>query len=107
MRKKFPQIIVFIFVVILIAGWVSVVHAITYQPQVPIPGGPSGTIDQNSIGRYISAIYRYGIGIVGILATVIMMVGGIIWITAGGSSEKIGSAKAWIGGALTGLIRIS
>lgn len=106
MRKKLPQILIFVFIFILIAGWVSAAQAITYQPKIEIPGGPSGNIDENSIGQYISAVYKYAIGAVGILATVALMLGGIFWITAGGSAERVGSARAWIGGALTGLVLV-
>ncbi len=56
------------------------------------------------IADYIEAVYKYLIGIVGILATVVMMIGGVIWITAGGNASRIGEAKAWIGGALMGLV---
>lgn len=56
------------------------------------------------IGIYISSLYKYAIGIVGILAAVILMLGGIIWLTAGGNQTRVGEAKAWIGASLTGLI---
>lgn len=63
------------------------------------------TICKNSwIADYIEAVYKYLIGIVGILATVVMMIGGVIWITAGGNASRVGEAKAWIGGALMGLV---
>ena len=56
------------------------------------------------IGQYIAGIYKYAIGIVGILAAVVLMIGGIVWLTAGGSATRVGEAKAWIGASLTGLI---
>ena len=56
------------------------------------------------IGEYIKAIYKYAIGIVGILAAVVLMFGGIKWLVAGGNAERIGDAKSWIGAALTGLV---
>ncbi len=56
------------------------------------------------IGQYIAGIYKYAIGVVGILAAVVLMVGGIVWLTAGGSATRVGEAKAWIGASLTGLI---
>ncbi len=56
------------------------------------------------IGQYIAGIYQYAIGIVGILAAVVLMFGGIIWLTAGGSATQITNAKAWIGASLTGLV---
>ncbi len=57
-----------------------------------------------NIANYIKAIYQYGIGIVGILAAVVLMYGGVLWIVAGGNASQVGEAKAWIGAALTGLI---
>lgn len=56
------------------------------------------------IGEYISGIYKYAIGIVGILAAVVLMIGGIIWLLAGGNATRVGEAKAWIGASLTGLV---
>jgi len=56
------------------------------------------------IGEYVAGIYKYAIGIVGILAAVVLMVGGVLWIIAGGSATMIGEAKAWIGASLTGLV---
>ncbi|MCU0679163.1 MAG: NlpC/P60 family protein [Planctomycetes bacterium] len=56
------------------------------------------------IAVYIASIYKYAIGVVGILATVVMMLGGIMWIVAGGNATRIGEAKSWITAAVTGLI---
>jgi hypothetical protein len=56
------------------------------------------------ISLYIAAWYKYLIGGIGILATVMMMYAGVLWITAAGSSEQIGKAKGFIGSSLTGLI---
>ena len=56
------------------------------------------------IGQYINAIYKYSIGIIGILSAVVLMAGGLIWITAGGNSGRIQEAKSWITGSLVGLI---
>jgi hypothetical protein len=82
------------------------------QPKITIPGmnqlkGVSDCGDRVCvpwIAEYIAGVYRYSVGIVGILATVVMMLGGFIWITAGGNPSRVGEAKAWIGGALTGLL---
>jgi hypothetical protein len=56
------------------------------------------------LGEYIRDIYKYAVGIVGILAAVVLMFGGVVWLTAGGNQTRIGEAKAWIGASLTGLI---
>ncbi|MCD4761638.1 hypothetical protein K8R32_01640, partial [bacterium] len=74
------------------------------KPQVTIGDIKAGTEKSIGIEEYIAEIYKYAIGAVGILATVVMMIGGIVWITAGGNAAKIGEAKAWIGAALSGLV---
>jgi hypothetical protein len=56
------------------------------------------------IGEYVAGIYKYGIGIVGILAAVVLMFGGLLWLTAGGNATQVGEAKAWIGASMTGLV---
>ena len=66
-------------------------------------GDGTKTIQGTMLPTYIIAIYKYAIGIVSIVATVVMMIGGIIWMTAGGNGARVGEAKAWIGASLTGL----
>jgi len=56
------------------------------------------------LGEYIVAIYNYGVGIAGILAAIVLMAGGILWLISGGDSSKVGQAKELIAGSLTGLI---
>jgi|GEM_PF-3614212 len=58
----------------------------------------------NWIGEYIRVFYKFAIGVVGILATVMMMIGGLVWMTAGGDSGKVGEAKSYIGASISGLV---
>ncbi|MEA3398486.1 MAG: pilin [Patescibacteria group bacterium] len=122
MRKRLPKLLIYFFLVMFIIQMASLLALILlpqpaqadpvqFQPQVPIPGSEFQKGSQvdvsgstNAIGKYIQAIYNYSIGIVGILATVVLMFGGISWIMAGGSAERVGNAKAWIGAALSGLV---
>lgn len=125
MKKKLPKIAIYIFLTIFLLQIISIVFLlfipsptsaadIKFTPQIGIPNdpnfGPGKTFNfskSNStkpIADYIIAIYKYGIGIVGIIATVVMMIGGVIWLTAGGSPEKIKDAQEWIKSALTGLV---
>ncbi|PIR92894.1 hypothetical protein COT99_03810 [Candidatus Falkowbacteria bacterium CG10_big_fil_rev_8_21_14_0_10_43_10] len=83
--------------------------AVEFTPQVEIPSaesGYSGTVpsDISMIAKYIKAVYQYGIGIVGIVAAVVMMFGGVLWLTAGGDSGRVSEAKEWIKASLFGLI---
>jgi len=121
MRQKLPKILTAIFIIIFIFQLIGlIVLFATPQPigaqepklQVPITGfsgfkpaqESNGTLTIDWIGEYINAIYKYAIGIVGILAAVVLMIGGVIWITAGGNQTRVGEAKAWIGASLTGLV---
>ena len=56
------------------------------------------------LGEYIRWIYKYLIGIAGILATIMMMFGGFRWLASGGDSGAIGEAKNIISSALIGLV---
>jgi len=56
------------------------------------------------IAEYIIAVYKYVVGIAGILASIVLMWGGVIWLTAGGNQQRVTEAQDWIKGSLTGLI---
>jgi len=78
---------------------------INFTPQVPFGDTITSADIKGGAGlaKYINNVYKYAIGVVGILATIIMMWGGVRWITAGGDSSAVGDAKKWIEGALMGL----
>ncbi|MFA5134034.1 MAG: pilin [Patescibacteria group bacterium] len=56
------------------------------------------------LADYIAAIYKYAVGIVSLVAIIMIMVGGLRWMTAGGNSSAIGAAKDTITGAVVGLL---
>ena len=127
MLKKLPKIIVIFFLTIFVFQMICLFFFLaapaasqaadpaTFKPQVQIPGMEQefGSVDSKgyvipgstaAIAKYIRVVYKYAIGIVGILAAVVLMIGGVIWIVAGGNATMVGEAKAWIGASLTGLI---
>ena len=121
MLKTLPKILIYSFLIVFIFQLASLLflllmptpsQAIDFTPQVGIDKtfkkGEPYTIPKSTkaIGEYVRAIYKYAIGIVGILATVVLMFGGILWIVAGGNAERVGNAKSWIGASLTGLILV-
>src|SRR3989338_6315349 len=55
------------------------------------------------IGQYVSALYQYSVGIAAILAMVMIMVGGFLWLTSAGSPDRVGKAKEFITSAIMGL----
>lgn len=58
------------------------------------------------IGQYIAGLQNYAIGIVGIIAVIVMMIGGIVWLTSGGNHHRIEEAKKLIGGSLVGILLV-
>jgi hypothetical protein len=91
-----------------------------YTPQViiPVDNSPlsltstpvgnyntaSGTMTSNLLANYIQAIYTYGLMIAGILAAIVLMAGGLLWLTSAGNDSKITQAKELISGSIVGLI---
>jgi len=72
--------------------------------QINIPTVSFGAEKGLWIGEYIRGIYQYAIGIVGILAAIVLMWGGVMWLTSGGNTGQVSEAKEWIKASLTGLV---
>ena len=51
----------------------------------------------------VARIIRVAMGLLGIIAVVIVLIGGFTWMTAGGNDEKVGEAKKWIFAGIIGL----
>lgn len=98
-------------VVMLVAGIASVAAPLAANAQ-------SSTITTDDLGliygQYtglgstdvrvtIAKIIRVAMGILGIVAVVIILIGGFTWMTAGGNEEKVGEAKKWIFAGIIGL----
>lgn len=56
------------------------------------------------LADYITGLYKYLLTIVGILAGIMLTIGGVKYLTSGGSPERVTSAKNTIFNALIGLI---
>jgi hypothetical protein len=56
------------------------------------------------IAEYIQGIYTYGLSIAGILAAIVLMAGGLLWLVSAGDASKITQAKELITGSITGLV---
>lgn len=80
-----------------------------FIPSVTIPGssfeaGKGIDVSGKLIGQYISAIFEFAVAVSAFLALVMIMLAGIKWMFAAGSSEKVGEARKMIGNAIIGLI---
>jgi len=56
------------------------------------------------ISIFLVGAYKLGVGVAAILAVIMIMAGGFVWIAAAGDSGKIGQAKKMISGAVVGLV---
>ncbi len=82
-----------------------------FTPAVTIPGsefnaGQKTKIEEStsSLAKYFVAISKYATGIIGIIATIALMAGGILWLTSAGNHEQVGNARTIIGSSLAGLV---
>ena len=62
-----------------------------------------GKTEFANIGEFIILMYKYLVTIASIVAVVVIIIAGMQWVTSGGNSEAISSAKKRIGGAIIGL----
>lgn len=75
------------------------------QPtNVSLPSKDGSELVSDLLPRYIKAFYNYGLAIVGILAAIVLMGGGVIWLTSGGDAGKVSQAKELITGSIIGTI---
>jgi len=51
----------------------------------------------------VASIINVAMGLLGIVAVVIILIGGFTWMTAGGNDEKVAEAKKWIFSGVIGL----
>lgn len=65
-------------------------------------GGATG-LGQKDIRVTIASIIKTAMGLLGIVAVVIILIGGFKWMTAGGNDEQTGEAKKWIFSGVIGL----
>ncbi|MDO8559848.1 MAG: hypothetical protein Q7S23_02300 [bacterium] len=96
----------------LVLGQQPPASALNYNAQIPIPGSSeqaraiqgNKVINANLLGNYVVAIYRFGIWLSIFLTIFMMMVGGFLWVIAGGNPSRVENAKSYITSALTGLV---
>lgn len=75
-------------------------------PQSALEKGVSGAASNSvkGVADYIARIYTFAIGTVGVVAAVMMIIGGFQYLTSAGDAGKIGAAKKRITDAIIGLV---
>jgi hypothetical protein len=70
---------------------------------LPSTVGGSLGLANTDVRVTVARIIRVAMGLLGIIAVVIILIGGFTWMTAGGNDEKVGEAKKWIFSGIIGL----
>ena len=85
--------------------------AVFAQPVTPevtsqdlgIQYGAATGLGSKDVRVTVASIIRTAMGLLGIVAVVIILIGGFKWMTAGGNEEQTGEAKKWIFSGVIGL----
>jgi len=88
---------------------------INTEVPIPVTGDVPGSEDRfktayltsgkvEDLAQYLGIIYNFLISVVGLVAAVMMVIGGFQYLTSAGDSAKIGAAKSRMGDALIGLV---
>lgn len=86
---------------------IGAVHAATGQLEagdlLGTDFGDATGLGQGDLTTTIGSLIRVALGFLGVVAVVIILLGGFKWMTAGGSDEKVGEAKKLIIAGIIGL----
>lgn len=63
-------------------------------------------IEQGNLNSIIGGILNVAMGFLGVIAVLIILYGGFIWMTAGGEQDKVDKAKKMIYAGIIGLVII-
>ena len=83
-----------------LTGETPIAEAIVYDLEVPL----GNTTSVTGVTEYIKILYRFGIGLIALMALFLIVFNGINWILAGGNEQRISTAKKGIVGAVIGLV---
>lgn len=76
-----------------------------FVPDIKLPGQfESEPQDSQLMGKYFRAVYIYMVYVVGVLAVVMLIYGGVKWVAAAGNAGQINDAKDVITNAIIGLV---
>jgi len=100
--KKISSLILMSLLFMVVIFSANFAGAAEWTPLVRIPGlPPTGTVN---LSMYLIGLYNFLLSIVGIVAVIMLIIGGMRYITAVGNPTAISDAKDIINSAITGLI---
>jgi hypothetical protein len=99
-NKKNVLALIMLFAFLVVPSCAFGAAAFSYTPMEEIPGFGKPT----DFVSYIVAIYKFGIGAIGVCAMLMIIIGGYMYIASAGNAATMGKAKGVIQDALIGLI---
>ncbi len=69
----------------------------------PVNNGLGGQLGNKDLRQVIGNVINVALSLLGVVAVVIILIGGFKWMTAGGSDDKVGEAKKMIFQGIIGL----
>ena len=89
-----------------IVGLFALPMVVGAAPEAPKISDLEGTLGNSDLTTLISSIIAVVMSFLGIVAVLIMLWGGFIWMTAGGEQDKVDKAKKLIVSGIIGLVII-
>ncbi len=65
--------------------------------------GEATELGKKDLRETVGSIIKVALGFLGVVAVVVVLIGGFQYMTAGGSEEKVGKARKWIISGIIGL----
>jgi len=101
-RKRFSCIILMFVLLFLLSG--TQVLADSPLGGLKTAADQAGINTSNHIGLTLGKVFKQVLGMMGLLLLILFVVGGIMWMTSGGSPEKLKKAQGLLVNAIIGLI---
>src|SRR3989344_9110090 len=108
MKPKIPikKIIFSLLVLVAVVGVFGFLNVVLAQDRFGLETAAEVGLPQSDLRVAIVNIIRWALGFLGLVAVIIIMYGGYLWLTAGGDAKKIDKAKKLLISAVIGLIII-
>src|SRR5690348_11405079 len=104
MIKQKTKLIILFSAIFIAAGLFSYTKLVHAQPDLGItPVGGALGLPTTDIRVVVARIIRTALGLLGIVALVLVLYAGFIWMTAGGNEERISQAKKILLNSVIGL----
>jgi len=104
--KNIFKITFLVFTVFCLLYIISPVQAQTLGNEYLTNFGQVAGYGEAGLPEIIGRIVKIGLGLLGLIAVIIMIAGGFIWMSSGGVTEKVAKAKKVISSGLIGLLII-